>query len=179
MQQELGGRIGTVLFKGFHITPTGIFVYSGILIELFSIGFINQAASRNELHVNLNSLSGISHLFIRLWNVLGIWELLCSHSLFLKETIQSRDRALIAPLPELDPEYDQTGVRVAPAHILNEFDFLRGMLIWMRMRPSGTVPEGVPGAVIAIFPTIDILPVCFIFSGSVGNTVAFSILNQG
>ena len=65
--------------------------------------------------------------------------LLRSHSLFLEETIKSRDRALIAPLREFDPEYDQPGVRIPPAHILNELDFLRGMLIGMGMRTSGAI----------------------------------------
>ena len=178
MQQELGGRIGAVLLKGFHITPTGIFVYSGILVELFPFGFIDQTAGGNELYVNLDSLSGIGHLFIRFGNVLRIWKLLSSDSLFLKETIKSRDRALIAPLHELDPEYDQTGMRVAPAHILNELDFLRGMLVWVVVRAPGAVSEGIPRTVIAVLPTIDILAVGFEFDGRLGNTKLLRIANQ-
>lgn len=178
MFQEPGGRIGAVLLESLHITPTGIFVYSSILIELFSFGFIDQTAGGDEFYVDLDPLSGIGHLFIRFRNVLGIWELFSSQALFFKETIKPGDGTLIAPLHELDPEDDQTGMRVTPAHIPDEPDLLRGMLIWMRMGTSGTIPEGVPGAIIAFFPTVDILPVCFIFSGSVGNTVAFSIFNQ-
>lgn len=134
-----------------------IFVYSGILVELFPFGFIDQEAGGDERYVNLDSLSGIGHLFIRLGNVLRIWKPLSSHSLFLKETIKSRDRALIAPLHELDTEFDQTGMGVTPANILNELDLLRGMLIWMRMGTSGAVSEGIPGTVIAVLPMIDIL----------------------
>ena len=90
-----------------------------------------------------------------------------------QKAIQSGDRSSISPLSQFDPEDHKAGIGIAPAHIFNEPDLIRGMLIWMRMRTSGTVPEGVPEAVIAVFPTVDILSVCFIFSGSVGNTVAF------
>ena len=105
MAQKYRGRIGAVFFKGFHIPPAGIFINSGILIKTFAFCFIDQAAGGNEPYVNLDSLSGIGHLFIRFGNVLRIWKLLSSHSLFHKEPIKSWDRALIAPLHELAPEY--------------------------------------------------------------------------
>ena len=51
------------------------------------------------------------------------------------------------------------------------------MLIGMGMRSAGAFAEGVPGAVIASFPAVNVLPVRFIFDGSFGNTKFFSILN--
>jgi hypothetical protein len=69
-------------------------------------------------------------------------------------------------------------MRVTPAHILNELDLSKGMMIWMRMGTSGAVSEGIPGTVIAVLPTIDKLPICLIFSGSIGNTKTFSVFNQ-
>ena len=49
-----------------------IFVYSGILVELFPFGFIDQEAGGDERYVNLDSLSGVGHLLIRFRDILGI-----------------------------------------------------------------------------------------------------------
>ena len=52
-------RIGTMFFKSLHITPAGIFIKGGILIELLAFCLIDQTAGRNKLHVDLYPLSGI------------------------------------------------------------------------------------------------------------------------
>ena len=53
------------------------------------------------------------------------------------------------------------------------------MLVGMVMRPGGAVAQGIPGAVVAAQPAVNILPVSFVFDGSFCDTKFFSILNQG
>lgn len=52
---------------------------------------------------------------------------------------------------------------------------LVGMMVW----PSGVVTEGLDGAIVTSFPTVNILPVGFVFDGSFGDTIFFSIFDQG
>ena len=138
------GRIGAVFFKSLHVTPMGIFIHGGILIELLAFCLIDQTAGRNKFYVDLYLLSWIRHLLIGLRDILGVGEFFRHDSLFLKEAVESGNGTLISPLHELDPENNQSGMGIAPAHILNQLDFFRGMLVWMGMGTSGTVMQGVP-----------------------------------
>ena len=70
-------------------------------------------------------------------------------------------------------------MRIAPAHIPDELDFLGSMLVRMGVGTSGVVTQRVPGAVIAVFPAINILAVGFIFNGSFGNAIFFRVANEG
>lgn len=81
-------------------------------------------------------------------------------------------------LHELDPEDDESGMGVAPAHIRDEPDFLGGMLAGMVVRPAGAVTEGLNGTVKAAFPAVDILPVSLISDGGVGDTIFISIFDK-
>lgn len=56
----------------------------------------------------------------------------------------------MALVSEFDPENDQSGIRIASVHIPNQFALIQSMLIGM-MRASGSVPEGIPRAVITVF----------------------------
>ena len=47
----------------------------------------------------------------------------------------------------------------------------------MRMGATGAIPKGVPGAVIAAFPTVDILSVGLIFDSRFGDTKTLSIFD--
>ena len=99
--------------------------------------------------------------------------------LFLKEAVEAWNGAFISALPELHPENDQAGMRVAPAHIPDELDFLGSMLVGMEVGTPGMVSQRIPGAIIAVFPAINILAVGFILSGSLGNAIFFSVANEG
>ena len=99
------------------------------------------------------------------------------HVLLSEETVKVRDRAGIASLPKFDPEDDKTGMGIASAHILDEFGLRLGMLVRVRMRTSGPISEGIPGAVITVFPAVNILTVGFIFNSRVRNPILFSVFN--
>lgn len=97
--------------------------------------------------------------------------------MFSEDTVKAGDGTGITALAELDPEDDEAGMRVSAAHIADQPKLLRGMLIGMRMGASGAIPKGVPGAVIASFPTVDILSVGLIFDSSFGNAKTLSIFD--
>ena len=76
-------------------------------------------------------------------------------------------------------KHNQPGIRIASAHIHDKFDFLRSVLVWVVVGTSGTISKRVPRAVISAFPAVNILSVGFVFDSSFGDTIFFSIFNQG
>ena len=127
----------------------------------------------------MDPLARVVHLLVGLWDILGVGGMNRHEALFSEDTVKAGDGAGVAALPELDPENDQAGVGIPAAHIADQLEFLRGMLVWMGMRAAGTVTQGVPGAVIAPLPTVDILPIGLIFDSGLGDPKSLSILNQG
>ena len=70
--------------------------------------------------------------------------------------------------------YFDTGVRIPVAHIQNQLDFLRSMLIWMpvrAMRAMRAILQRVQCAVIALHPAVNVLPVGVITHRSLCNAV--------
>lgn len=63
-----------MLLKGFQVSESAVFVNKSILVPLCSFFLADNTGLGDKLNVDLNSLAGILHLFIRLWNVLGIWK---------------------------------------------------------------------------------------------------------
>lgn len=180
MLHELGGRIGAVFLKGFHETPTGVFVDGSVLEELFSNDFaVFQTGRRDKFHIHLETLARVVHLLVGFGDVLGIGRMHGHDTLFSKDTVKTGNGAGVSALPELDPENDEAGMRVSAAHIADQPKLIRGMLIGMRMGATGAIPKGVPGAVIAAFPTVDILSVGLIFDSRFGDTKFLSIIDQG
>ncbi len=175
-----GGGIGAVFLKSFHKTPPGILINGGILEEMFSDDLAVYKAGRGDkFHIHLNALPGTVHLFVRLGDILGVGGMDSHEPLFFEEAVQTWDGAGIAPLHELYPEDNQPCVRVAPAHIGNQFDFQWCMLVGVVAGPSGEVTEGFDGAVIAAFPAVDVLPVGFVLNSGFCNAKSVSILNKG
>ena len=86
---KLCGRIGAVLLKGFHETPSGILIYGSVLEELFpNDPTVFKAGSRYELHIHLDTLTGILHLLIGLRDVFRIGRMECHDALFFEEAVE-------------------------------------------------------------------------------------------
>ena len=101
---KLSGRIGIVLLKRLHETPTGEFINGRVLKELFSDYLtVFQTGGRNKFYIYLNPLSGIIHLFIGLRDILWIRGMYGHDALFSEEAVESRDGTLIAALTEFNP----------------------------------------------------------------------------
>ena len=165
MTKEEAGRIGAVFLKGFEITETGILIDEGVLVELLTGGITDQASRWNKLDVDLAALSGIGHLLIGLGDILGIGQFDSHLAPFTQEPVKTRNGSGISSLPELDPEYDQTGVRVPAAHIVDEFNLFRPVLVGMMVWTMGTVGQRLQGSVVPLTPSVDILAVGVVADG--------------
>ena len=144
-----------------------------------SFGFSYQADRWNRFYVNLAVLSRILHLFVRLGNVFGVWKFHRHLSMLSQKALQSGDGSNISPLSQFDPEDHKAGIGIASAHIFNESDLIRGMLVGMTVWTLGTICKGLKRAVIAILPAVDVLTVGLVANGSFGNAVFLSIQNHG
>lgn len=173
-----GGRISALFLKSLNETPSGILINGGILEEMLSDDVaVYKAGGRDKFDIYLNALSGMVHLLVRLGNIFRIGRMNRHHAQPFQEAVEAGDGTGIAALPEFDPKDNKPHVRVASAHIRDQLDLIRGMLVGMVVRPSGAVAQGLDGAVITAFPTVNILPVGLIFNGSFGNAVFFSIFD--
>lgn len=177
--QEHSSRVGVMLFKSLHKTPAGILVNGSILKEFFANDLrVFEAGEGNEFYVNLDALPGMIHLLIRLWNIFGIRRMDSHDTLPSEEAVEASDGAGIATLHEFYPENDEAGIRISPTHIGDESDLFRGMLAGMMVGAPGEASQGFDRAVKAAFPAVDVLPVGFVFNGSVGDTIFFSISEE-
>jgi len=178
MIQEHGRRISIMLFKSLNKAPAGEFIDGGILEELFANDpGVFETGRGNKFDINLNALTGIIHLFIGFRDVFRVRWFYGHNALFSKETIQAGNGAGIASLPEFNPKDDETGIRISAAHIIDEFDFIRSMLIGMVVWPSGAIAQGIPGSVVASEPSVDILAVSFVLDSSFSNAMFVGVTN--
>lgn len=136
-----------------------------------------QAGGRDKFHIHLNALSRIVHLFIRFGNILWVRWVYGHDALLFKEAVKARNGTGIAALAELNPEDDESVVRVSASYGEDHLNLSLCMLVRMVQGASRPVPEGVPGAVITSFPPVDILSVGFIFDSGFGDAKFFSILD--
>ena len=179
MFNKQGRGIGAVFLKGFHITPSGIFVDGSILEELFTDDLtVDEAGRGDEFHINLEALAGVFHLLVGLRDVFRVRRMDSHDTLLFKEAVETGDGAGITTLHEFYPKYDESGIGITPAHIGDEFNLFGGVLVRMVVRSAGEVTEGINGAVKAPFPAVNILSVGFVFNGSICNTIFFSVFNK-
>lgn len=129
MLQEYSSRIGTAFLKRFHIPPAGVFVDGDVLIKFLPFCFIHETDGRDEFHVDLYLLTGMIHLGIRLWDVLGIGRMDRHNALFSEEAIEAGDGAFIITFSEFHPEDDEPGIGIPFAHIGDKLDLLR--ICWL------------------------------------------------
>ena len=133
----------------------------------------------NTLNPAGEGLNKMIHLLVRFRDVLGIRGMKSHDTLFFEETVETGNGAGIAALHELDPENDETGIRVTPAHIVDELNLLGSMLVRMVMWSSGVFTQRFDRAVEAAFPAVDILTVGFVLDGGFSDSIFLSILNKG
>ena len=180
MIYKLSGGIGAVLLKCLHKTPAGILIDGRVLEKLLSdhLG-VFQTGRWNKFHINLEALSWMIHLFIGPRDVLWVRRMYSHDPLLPEETVKAGNGAGIAAPAEFAPEDDQTVMRVSAAHIVDQADLILRMLVGVVMGSAGAVAQGVPGTVIAAFPSVDILAVGFVFDSSFCDPKSFRVLNQG
>ena len=139
---------------------------------------VNQTDCRNVFYINLEPLAGIEHLLVGLRYILRVLRLDCHDSPTPENAIKAGNRAFVAALHELYPKGDKAGALVPAAHVGDEFQLLRGMLVGMTVGAPGSVTERLPGAVIAFHPAVDKLSVNAITDRSFGDTMFLCVTDK-
>ena len=65
----------------------------------------------------------------------------CHDSLLTEKSVKLRNGTGVTTLHEFDPEDNKTGIGITFAHVEDQLDFLRSMLVWVVMWSAGAVPE--------------------------------------
>ena len=107
-------------------------------------------------------MTGILHLLIRLWDILGIWQFDRFAVYPAQQPIQAGYRSGISPLAKLHPKDYQTRMRVSTAHIPDQLDLGFCVLVWMAVRPVRAVCQRTHRSVVFLSPAVDILPAGFV-----------------
>ena len=74
MAEENSRRIGVMFLKSFQITEAAVFIQESILIPLSCRILSDYTDLRDKFNIDLHTLTGISHLFIGLWDIFGVWQ---------------------------------------------------------------------------------------------------------
>lgn len=106
VDKECGG-ISAVFLKSLHVPPSGKLINGSILEEMFSDHLtVHKTGGRDKLHIYLNALSGMVHLFIGLRGILRVRRMDSHDALFFEETVKSGNGAGVTALHEFYPEDD-------------------------------------------------------------------------
>ena len=159
MAQEDSRGIGAVFLKSLDIPKPAVLVQESILKPLCGLLLVHDTRFRDKFHIDLNTLARILHLLIGFGDILGVQRFYGHGATFSQETIQPGNGSGVTSLPELDPQHNDPGVRVAAAHIQDKLNFFRRVLVWMMMRPVRAVCQRLERTVIPLAPAVDILPV--------------------
>ena len=134
---EHGGGIGAVFLKGLHKPPPGVLINGGILEKMLTNNLaVDEAGRGDEFHINLDTLSRVIHLLIGLWDIFRVRRMDSHDALSAEEAVKAGNGAGVTALGEFAPENDKPGMRVAPAHVKDEFDLIWGMLIRVVVRSA-------------------------------------------
>lgn len=133
MTQKSGRRVSAVFLKRLQIAKSTEFIQKRVLKPLHSRFLSHHANSGNEFDVDLNSLLWISHLLIRLRDILG--EFYHRRIALAQKAVQSRNRPSVAAQTQFYPKHYNACVGAPSTHIQDELDLFRRMLVWMAMWP--------------------------------------------
>ncbi len=132
-----------------------------------------------QIDIDLNTLTGITHLLIRLWDILWILRLDRHPAAPAKHAVQPGHGARISSLPKLHPKHDKPGVRIAAAHIPDQLQLLLGVLIRMMMRSARFLTQRFKRAVVPPQPTVNVLSVRFVLDRRLCYSVFLRIFQKG
>lgn len=131
------------------------------------------------LDINLYPLSRIGHLLIRLWLIGFRFGHGGRQPEFAQDAKQTLQTAGISPLSKPVPQLRQAQFRVSAAHVPDELEFLRCMLVGVVTGPAGLTRQRLYRAVPACFLEINIRPGSIILSAGPPNAVLLCVFHQG
>ena len=126
-----------MFLESFHKAPAGILINGSKLIEMLSLCFIYKAYGGNKFYINLNTLTGIKHLLVRLGFVCFLLLGGRKQPQFTQKAEQALRAAGVAALPQPVPQLHHAQVGVAAAHVPDQLQLRLCVLIGMAMGPPG------------------------------------------
>jgi len=136
--QKVRRGVGALFIVSSQVPQPRKLVDGGILKESLPG---RTARARNNLDVNLNTLSRIGHLLIGFRAVRLLFGLLRQSTHTLKHPVQAFRAASVSAFLQPAPQVDESQIGISPPHIPNQLQFRLCMLIGMRMRPLGTIGQ--------------------------------------
>lgn len=173
--QKIGGRIGGLFRIGSQKAQAGKFVNSSILKQP-QLRICDTAAG-NHLHIHLDTLTWIGHLFIGLSfvGVLGLFGR--KHLQFPHNPEQAFRTAGVATLLQAVPQFYHTELWISAAHIADQLQFRLCVLVRMTVGPSGLAGQGLHTSVPARLPEVDIRPAFVVLSACPADAEFLCILH--
>lgn len=98
---------------------------------------------------------------------------------FTQDAEQALRTAGISTLSEPVPQLRQAQFWVPAAHVPDELQFLRRMLVGMMMRTAGVAPQGLHTPVLTRLPEVDIRPGSIVFSARPAHAIFRRVFHQG
>ena len=175
--QEVRRGVGGLFRIGGQKTKPCELVDGGVL-EQSELG-IRDAASWNDLHIDLYTLSGMGHLLV------GLGSVLLFRLLGRKQTQPAHDpeqafrAAGVAPGLQAVPELDHAQGRVSAAHVTDKLQLGLRVLVRMAVRASGVAGQGRHSSVPTLFPEVDVGATFVVLPACPADAVFFRVLHQG
>ena len=160
---------------GCEKTQPGELINGGILEE--TEFRVSDTASRNDFHIDLYALSGMSHLLIGLWNVLLFRLLGRKQPQPAHDPEQAFRAAGVAPGLQAMPQLDHAQRRISAAHIADELQLFLGVPVWMAVRASGLADQRRRTSVPALLPEVDVGAAFVVLSACSADTVLFGVFH--
>ena len=154
-----------------------VFVYRGVLKEAKTVG--DDALSGNGLHVDLDALTGISHLLIGLGDILLLWTGSGEHIEFSHGAEQGYQAASISSPSEPSPQLRHPKPRIPPPHISDQLDLGVGMLSGVTMWAAGLGCQGFDRPIVPTAPEVDGRACFIVLARCLCDTIFLCVLQQG
>ena len=175
--QEVRRGVGRLLRIGCQKAQACELVDGGVLIKAKLR--VCHAFARNDLHIDLNALSRMGHLLIRL-RLVRLFRLFGrKHSHFAHDPEQALRAAGVAPLPQTMPQLNHAEAWIPAVHVADELQLGLCVLVWMAVRTPGVVAQGCRAAVPAPSPEVDVRPAFVVLPAGAADAVFFCVLHQG
>ena len=101
------------------------------------------------------------------------------HAQFPHDAEQAFRSTGIAPLLQPPPEFDHAQLGIPPAHVPDQLQFLRPVLVWVAVRAAGAVGQGFLRPIVPRFPEVDVRPTLVVLPARSADSVLLRVLQKG
>jgi hypothetical protein len=169
-------RICRLLRISAQDPKAGVLVNSGVLKE--SQVRIGYAFTGNDLHINLNSFSGMGHLLVR-FRLIGIFLLHYHEPLTPEHSPEGFNASGVSSFAQFAPEFDHAKTRIAAFHIVDKLQLRRRVLIRMMVWASRFRAKRFNASIPAVQPEVDVGSSPVVLSAGLAYAMCCCVLHKG